>query len=167
MGIKALAKALGKTMKEAEEYRKEYFAKMPNAKTFMDNVEKVLKARKYVYNRFKRRYWLDASRAYVAVNYLVQGTSADIVKNRLNACHEYLIENNLKSRILVQVHDELIFEIANEEASWLPWKLKEIMEEKQIDAFLPVEISRGAPSWAQPDKWVEDDDCWESEQIAA
>ena len=112
-----------------------------------------MEQRGYIFNRFKRRYWVDPNRAYVGVNYLVQGSSADIVKNRMNACAKWLRENDCESRMLTQVHDEMIFEIAEEEESWVPFKLKEIMEERQIDTFLPVELSRGAMSWANKESY--------------
>ena len=121
------------------------------------------KARGFIFNRFKRRYYIDEFRAYVGVNYLIQGTSADIVKNRMVACHKYLESEQLKSRMLLQVHDEMIFEIHYSESDWLPFKLKEIMEERQIDTFLPVGIARGCLSWAQSEKWDDKKQIWKED----
>ena len=153
IGIKKLAAQIGRSMDEAKQYREEYFARFPKAERFIQQVANVIERRGFTFNKFKRRYWIDPHKAYVGVNYLVQGSSADIVKNRMVACQKYLTGNGLKSRMLAQVHDEIIFEIHESEEAWVPFELQKIMEERQISTYLPVEVSRGAPSWAQKETW--------------
>ena len=153
MGVKLLAKKMKTSVAKAKEYKEQYFDSFPLADKFIKNVAKRLNQRGYIQNMFGRRYYLDADKAYIGVNYLVQGTCADIVKNRLVACQQYLEEVGAKSRILIQVHDELIFEVHEDEEDWLPWKMQEILQEPQIKAFLKVEVSRGNPSWAQKETW--------------
>lgn len=160
IGIKKLASQIKATVEEAKKYKKDYFDRFPKARLFIDQVTETLERRRYIFNRYKRRYWVDPSKAYVGVNYLVQGTSADIVKNRMVACQNFVEENNLKSRMLTQVHDELLFEVHESEESWLPWKFQEIMEEKQINTFLPVDVSRGNPSWANKQKYSTKENAW-------
>lgn len=160
IGIKKLASQIQKTSEEAKQYKKDYFARFPKAQQFIKRVQEVVETRGYVHNRYHRRYWVDASRSYVAVNYLVQGTSADIVKNRMNALHDYLRDEHLESRMLAQVHDEIIFELVEAEEAWLPKELQRIMEARQIQTHLPVEISRGMPSWAQKETWSEKTGEW-------
>ena len=153
IGVNKLAQQLQTTPAEAKSYKKQYFARFPKAEKFIQQVLETIERRGYIFNRFKRRYWLDPSRSYVGVNYLVQGTSADIVKNRMVACQKYIEEHSLKSHMLAQVHDELVFEVHDSEVSWFPWKMQEIMQERMIDTFLPVEVAKGMNSWAQKVKW--------------
>ena len=164
IGIDKLASQIQKSKEEAREYRIQYFDQFPKVREFINQVIEVITHRGYVFNRFKRRYWIDPEKAYVGVNYLIQGTSADIVKNRMIACQDYIKANNLKSRMLVQVHDEIIFEIHQDEESWVPWKMQEIMEERQISTFLPVEVSRGCPSWASKETWDREKEEWKSKK---
>ena len=160
IGVRKLASQIQKSVAEAKQYREDYFNRFPKARNFMQKVMEKLEYKGYVFNRFHRHYWVDSDRAYVGVNYLVQGTSADIVKNRMVAVDKYLHDYGCLSRMLVQVHDEIVFEIHESEESWLPWKLQEIMEEKQIETLLPVEISRGCPSWAIKETWDPNTETW-------
>ena len=164
IGVKKLAAQIQKTVEEAREYKEQYFNQFPNARDFIDAVGIVNERRGHVFNRFGRRYWVDANRPHVAVNYLIQGTSADIVKNRMNACRNFLMENNCRSRILTQVHDEILFEIHDYEDSWVPFEMKRVMEERQIDTLLPVDLARGCPSWANEEKWVASTQSWKREE---
>ena len=153
IGVVKLAAQISKTREEAAQYRIDYFARFPQASAFIEQVGSVVEARGWIFNRFNRRYWIDPDKAYVGVNYLVQGTSADIVKNRMNACMDFLQENGCKSRMMTQVHDEILYEIHDDEEAWLPYELKKIMEVRQIDTLLPVDLSKGLPSWANKAKW--------------
>ena len=123
MGTKALAKLLGCTKEEAWNYKKDYFTYFPTAGDFLEQIESRIIDDGFVANRFRRRYWLDFSRAYVALNYLVQGTSAEIMKNRMIACHKYIKKNNCKSKMLLQVHDELIFDVHVSEEPAFPFEI--------------------------------------------
>jgi DNA polymerase-1 len=178
LGIDKLAIQIQKTPEEAEEFKKEYFARFPAAEEFIKSVSRTIKERGtplgtfhkftskktgkeytienrspgWISNRFGRKYILEQERSYVGVNYLVQGSSADIVKNRMIGVSKFLKQENLRSRLLVQVHDEVALEIHEDEERWLAPKVLEIMEERQIKTLLPVEASKGFPSWAHKHK---------------
>jgi DNA polymerase I len=176
LGVAKLAIQMQKTEEEAREFKKQYFDRFPAAYEFVSSVNRAIAGRGkllnsfttytykgkeytrqdrgpgYIYNRFHRRYELSQERNYVGVNYLVQGTAADIVKNRMIAVSKFLKEERLRSRLLIQVHDELDMEIAVEEESYLAPKIVEIMQERQIKTLLPVEASKGFPSWAHKQK---------------
>jgi DNA polymerase I len=146
IGNEKLGRDTGKTTQEAAQYKYEYFSRFPLALDFIEAVKRETKRRGFVFNMFKRRYAIDSGFEYKAVNYLVQGTSADIVKNRLVALREFLLP--YKSRILMVVHDEFVFEIAHGE-EWLLPHLKSIAEERLTNIFLPADVSKGNPSWAE------------------
>jgi DNA polymerase I len=149
VGDEKLGMKIQKTTEEAGQYKLDYFARFPKASQFIQNVIATVKQRGYVFNRFGRRYVIDPNRAYVGINYLVQGTSADVIKNRMIACAKYLKSIGAKSRMVVQVHDELGFYIHESEESFVPAKIKDIMEERTIKTFLSVKAERGNPSWVQ------------------
>jgi DNA polymerase I len=149
IGVDKLAQQIQKSKEEALQYRFDYFSRFPKASDFMRRVQAKIELTGKVKNRFGRTYWIEKDRAYTGVNYLVQGTSADIVKNRMVACHDWIQAENLRSRLVVQVHDELIFYVHKDEETFAPKMFKEIIEERLIDTFLPTEVEKGKPSWAQ------------------
>lgn len=150
IGNDKLSSQIQKTVEEAIEYKRQYFARFPEAEKFIRKVRDTVVSRGYVVNRFGRRYYLPEDKAYVGVNYLCQGTSADIVKNRMLALDEYLKDK--LSKMVVQIHDELVFYVKIEEENEVVPKLKEILEDRQIKMFLPAEVSKGMPSWAEKKK---------------
>jgi DNA polymerase I len=160
IGSKKMALQIQKTQEEAKEYQRDYFNKFPKAKIFMNKVSRAIESRGWVKNRFGRKYVIPRDFAYKGVNYLVQGTSADIVKNRMIEVSKYL--QNTQSRMVCQVHDELVFYIKKEEEKEVILKLKEIMEERCIETYLPVDVSKSFPHWGiEKEMCLE---CWKSKK---
>lgn len=151
IGNKKLATQIQKTEEEATEYRAKYFQRFPKAQQFMKAVARKIETEGYVTNRFGRRYHIDGDKAYTGVNYLVQGTSADIVKNRMIAIQEFIKKEKLRSRMIVQVHDELDFYVPEDETEVVK-EFQKIMEVRQIKAYLATDVSIGTPSWGQKEK---------------
>lgn len=147
IGNDKLASQIQKTKEEAEVYKREYFARFPKAQAFIHKVRDTVISRGYVTNRFGRRYTIIPDKAYTGVNYLVQGSSADIVKNRMVAIAKYL--KTTESKIICQIHDELVFYIKEGEENEVIPKIKELLEERQIKTYLPTTVSKGSPSWAE------------------
>lgn len=152
IGITKLAAQIQKSEDEARQYKAEYFGRFPKSSRFIKDVMNMIETRGWIKNRFGRRYEIPAEDSYIGINYLVQGTSADIVKNRMVACDKFLRQGGYKSRLINQVHDELIFEFHKSEEYDLIVPIKEIIEERQIKTFLPVDVSVGMPSMAQKKK---------------
>lgn len=150
IGDEKLAAQIQKTKDEATAYKEQYFDRFPKARDFMNLVMSTVKTRGYIKNRFGRRYTIDPDKAYVGVNYLIQGSSADIVKSRMVAIDKYLKDKQTK--MVCQVHDELVFYVKIEEEKWIVPELKRLFEERQIETFLPIEVSKAAPSWAEKKK---------------
>ena len=146
-----MASQIQKSEVEAAEYRRKYFARFPKAEVFIKQVNRTVEARGWVKNRFGRRYYIDRERAYVGVNYLIQGSSADIVKNRMVALRNFLKKEKVRSKLIIQVHDELDFYIHKDERDIIK-ELQKIMEERQIKAYLATDVSLGTPSWGQKEK---------------
>lgn len=126
MGKDKLAGLLGKTPKEAQEYKEAWFGRMPKVKQFFHLAAKVGVQRGYVRNWAGRRCFLsDPSFDYILPNHLIQGGCADIIKHAMVKIDELQRTKKLRSYMDLQVHDELRF-------SWHPEEFSEILEVKKI-----------------------------------
>ncbi|TVR33012.1 MAG: DNA polymerase I [Balneolaceae bacterium] len=154
-----LASRLGISNTEGKEMIDQYFERFPGIKTYIDETIKFAKENGYVSTLMgRRRYIPDINsrnwnvRGFaerMAINMPIQGTAADIIKLAMIDIHDYLADQNLKSRMLLQVHDELIFEIAEDEAEIIPQKIKEFMQEAfELDVPLDVEMGL-ANNWLE------------------
>ncbi len=146
MGAKNLAHALSTTVQEASLYKKKYFEGLKGSRDFFNSVTRVVTERGWVKNRYGRRYQIDSDFAYKGVNYLVQGTSADLLSERMIEVEKRL--SDTKSSILLQVHDEIICEIHNSEMKTLPAVIKKILQDNSLDIPLEVDVEICSPSWA-------------------
>ena len=155
-----LAKAVGISNAEAEEFINKYFATYPNIKLYMEaTVEEALK-RGYVETLFGRRRYLKAElespnimiREFAkraAINQPLQGTAADLMKIAMIDFSKKLKENNLKSKMILQVHDELVIETLNKELDQVKELVKSAMELNQpLRIPLVIDISTGK-SWKE------------------
>ena len=152
IGNKKLAAQLGTTPREAGQYKRKYFAGLKGSKEFFDKVVQTVESRGWIKNRFGRQYRLPKDLGYKGVNYLVQGTSADIMNERMIAVGKYLADK--KSNLLLQVHDEIICEIHNDELETVPEKIKEMLQVNSLDIPLYVDMEICNPSWATKKDFV-------------
>ena len=146
IGNTKLAQQLGTSKSEAAQYKKKYFAGMKGSKEFFDKVVDTVIERGWIRNRYGRTYKIAPNFAYKGVNYLVQGTSADILTERMIVIDDYL--ESTKSNILLQVHDEIICEIHNSELDILPFEIKRLLEINTLEIPLKVDMEICSPSWA-------------------
>ena len=128
-GISAfgLARQLGITGGEAKTYIDAYFKRYPEIRAYMENTKEQARMLGYVLTPFGRRCWvprirekIPALRAYAerqAINAPLQGGAADIIKRAMVKLPGAMAEAGLKSRLILQVHDELLFEAADDEAA--------------------------------------------------
>lgn len=145
MGVERLAESLGVSEDEARALRRQYFQNFPTANNFINRVRATVQERGYVFNRFKRRYYLPAEWDYKAINYLVQGTCADIIKQAMIRIDDLL--RGMRSRLAFQMHDEFGFYI--HESEWEVLRdVIAIMEDVPIKTRMFVDVSLGAPNWA-------------------
>jgi len=121
MSAFGLARQLGVTRGEAQQYVDLYFDRYPGVKAFMDNIREQARQKGYVETLFGRRLYLPEindrnpqRRQYAersAINAPMQGTAADIIKKAMIAVHAWLVEDAVPARMIMQVHDELVFEV--------------------------------------------------------
>lgn len=141
--------------KEAAEFISRYFERYPKVKEYLDNVVKFARENGFVLTLFNRkRYIKDIKstnknlRSYaerIAMNSPIQGSAADIMKIAMIRVYKGLKENNLKSRIILQVHDELLIESPYEEKEIVKEIVKTEMENAvSLKVPLVVEVKEGS-----------------------
>ena len=122
-----LAKQLGLGRSEAQSYIDLYFARYPGVKNYMDSIRELAREQGYVETLFGRRLYLPeiksknaAMRQYAertAINAPMQGTAADIIKRAMIATDQWLDAEQADALMIMQVHDELVFEIAEDKVT--------------------------------------------------
>ena len=152
-----LASRLGISNTDGKEMIDQYFERFPGIKTYIEETVAFAKENGYVSTLLgRRRYIPDINsgnwniRGFAertAINMPIQGTAADIIKLAMIHIHDFLQNENLKSRMLLQVHDELIFEIHESESKEVPIKIKELME-TAFELAVPLDVEMGlAGNW--------------------
>ncbi|WP_288779608.1 DNA polymerase I [uncultured Mitsuokella sp.] len=154
-----LARNLHISRKEAGDYISRYFTRYPGVRAFMDKVVAEAHETGYVTTMFGRRRELPAikSRNFnqrmlaerMAMNTPIQGTAADVIKLAMIAAFRKLREAGLKSRILLQVHDELVLEVKESELETVQAILHEAMEHVvSLSVPLSIDVHWGR-NWAE------------------
>ncbi len=149
-----LAETLHISPKEAAEFIERYFNIYPEIKAYLDNTIKEAKNKGYTETIFKRRryipellssnYNLQKFGERTAMNAPIQGSAADVIKIAMINVHQKMQELNLKSKMVAQVHDELIIDTIAEEIEIVKKLLKETMEKAvSLDVLLEVEVEIG------------------------
>ena len=157
MGAFSLAKRLGITNDAARDFIKAYFERYPGVKKYLDDV--VEKARKdgFVSTYFKRRRYIPEIlsrnprvRSFAertAINAPIQGTASDIIKIAMRHIADHVAKKKLKSKMMLQVHDELLFEAPKEELKVLvSMAVKEMQGAVSFKVSMKVSVKVG-PNW--------------------
>ncbi|WP_370088181.1 DNA polymerase I [Ekhidna sp.] len=144
---------------EAQEIIDSYFKEFPNVKKYMDEtiekakkdeyVETILGRRRYLRNINSRNFTMRGFDERNAINAPIQGSAADIIKIAMINTHKWMQEENLKSKMIMQVHDELVFDMHKEEKELLVGKVEEFMK-NAYPLEVPMEIGMGiGENWLQ------------------
>jgi DNA polymerase-1 len=146
MGPKKLSETISVSMKEAKEFIEKYFASFPTVKDFLEKIKINARDKGFVETLFKRRRFFDFASANArtlamfereAVNTIFQGSAADIIKKAMLDIKNF----NPSAKMILQIHDELIFEIEDEKEAL---EYKKIMENVvKLNVPLKVGISFG------------------------
>lgn len=149
-----LSQDLSITRKEAGEYIERYFETYPGVKAFLDRLVKKAKEQGYVSTMFGRRrpvpelsssnFMQRSFGERVAMNSPIQGTAADIIKIAMVRVNESLKKRNMRSRLILQVHDELLIEADKEELKEVEEILKHEMESAaHLKVALEIDMNTG------------------------
>ncbi len=153
------ASQLGLERAAARAYIERYFARYPGVADYMSRTRESAKERGYVETVFGRRLWLPeikssngarrqaAERA--AINAPMQGTAADLIKLAMIAVHQWLVDHKFKSRLIMQVHDELVLEVPEAELERVKTEVPKLMSDvAKLEVPLLVDVGVG-PNWDQ------------------
>jgi DNA polymerase-1 len=159
MGAYGLASNLGIEQKAARDYIDRYFARFAGVKRYMDETRVIAKTKGYVETVFGRRLWLPeinsgngprkAGAERQAINAPMQGTAADLIKLAMIAVQRALDEEGRSTRMIMQVHDELVLEVPDAELNWAKDAIPRLMAGvAQLKVPLLAEVGVG-PNWEQ------------------
>ncbi len=159
MSAFGLAKQLGIDRPSAQLYMNTYFARYPGVQTYMDETRESAKEKGFVETLFGRRLYLPEINARngmrrqaaerTAINAPMQGTAADIIKLAMIEVDRWILEQSNAIRMIMQVHDELVFEIPHELLEPASKTLKEIMESAaNLSVPLVADVGQG-DNWDQ------------------
>lgn len=145
-----LSNQINVTPKEAATFMEAYNHSYPNITKFMDELVEFAKENGYVKTIFNRRRMIDElfSSVYsvrefgkrAAMNAPIQGSAADLIKIAMLRVFEQLNKHNKQSKLLLQVHDELVLNVKKDELEWVSAMVKEVME-NVVDLKVPLKIS--------------------------
>ena len=154
MSAFGLAKQLDVSRSDAQTYINAYFARYPGVKKYMDDTRVLAKEQGYVETLFGRRLYLPeidsrnaALRQYAertAINAPMQGTAADIIKRAMLTVDEWLLRGDIDVKMIMQVHDELVFEINAQDVDVAVEKIKSLMSSAaELTVPLIVDVGVG------------------------
>lgn len=133
-------KGLPTTENESRQFTVRYHKRFPLVKQTTRELKEELLYFGYVTNPFGRRYHIPSRFGYKSLNYMCQGTSADLMKLGMVKIWNWLQENGLKSKIIMTVHDEIVIEVPQVEEKILIPKIIELMEDHN-SFFVPMTVS--------------------------
>ena len=159
MSAFGLAKQLGIGRKEAQEYIDRYFERYPGVQGYMENIRATAARQGYVETLFGRRLYLPEINSKnvprrqaaerTAINAPMQGSAADIIKRAMISVDNWIQKEQLKTRMIMQVHDELVLEVPDQELLTVEKMLPELMQDAAVLTVpLLVEVGVG-DNWDQ------------------
>lgn len=154
MGARRLADELGIDYRSARDYIDRYYERHRGVREYREEVMKEAKEKGYVSTLFGRKRYLPhinhgqprirAEAERMAINTPIQGTAADLIKKAMVGIHHRLLDENLKTKMLLQVHDELLFEVPHGETEVVTSMVRGEMEGvTSLDVPLKVDIKTG------------------------
>jgi len=154
MSAFGLAQNLNIERSAAQSYIERYFARYPGVRQYMQDTRELAKEKGYVETYFGRRLWVPeinsangmrrAGAERAAINAPMQGTAADLIKLAMIAVDKWLKDEKLSTKLIMQVHDELVLEVPDSELALVKQKLPELMQNvAKLDVPLLAEVGVG------------------------
>jgi len=149
-----LSKELNISIEEAKKFIDDYFGKFPGVKKYIETITKTAQENGYVSTILGRRRYIPEINSKdknqqefgkrIAINMPIQGSSSDLIKVAMNQIYKNFKREGLKSKLVLQIHDELLFDVIPEEGEKICYMVKEIMEKAlKFKVPLKVEIKKG------------------------
>ncbi|MHC4883224.1 MAG: DNA polymerase, partial [Planctomycetota bacterium] len=152
-----LAKAIGITQAEAKQFIEDYFNRYPSIRSFMDNVihktknlgyaETILHRRRPITGLESKNFNVRSQAERLAINTVIQGSAADLIKMAMIHIQRRIEKDELPVKMILQIHDELVFELPKTEADkHAEWISQEMTSAIELDVPLKVDVAIG-PNW--------------------
>ncbi len=149
-GPNAIKDLLWCSYDEALQFLADYDTAFPHIVGYIDELSRQARKDKCIHNRYGRRLGVISDKAYRAVNYMVQGSAADLLKRSMRETHKFLKASGADAHIVLSIHDEIMFEIRRTHATRrLLGSLVEIMEDHggAFAVSTPVEVKKITHTW--------------------
>lgn len=154
-----LSRDLGIAVDEAQAFIDAYFSRYPKVKDYIQNqiaqaekngfVATILGRRRYIPEINNKNQMIRQVAQRQAINTPIQGTASDLIKLAMVQIHQQIREQNLKARMIMQIHDELVFDVPGEELGMLAGLVKKRMENAlKLDVPIKVESKKGR-NWSE------------------
>ena len=152
-----LSKAIGITQAEAKQFITDYFDRYPSIRGFMDDIihkagnmgyaETILHRRRPITDLNSKNFNMRSQAQRLTINTVIQGSAADLIKMAMIHIHQRIEEEKLPVKMILQIHDELVFELPKKEAdTHAVWISKTMTGAIELDVPLKVDVSIG-PNW--------------------
>ena len=155
-GKNKISEILGISTQKAAEAVAAFHKSFPDARRLINEIREVLANRGYIQNRYGRKYFMSSDKSYLGLNYLIQGSGADMCKGYVMPALDRFLSDK-KTKMISFIHDELVFD-------WDPTEdivpeIKRLMEgyAAPMRIALPVEVSVAHPSWADKRPYTPDE----------
>lgn len=144
------------TEEEAQDILDRIRAGMPGATALGDDVTAVARERGYITSLFGRRLTLDPTvprwkAARKMLNALLQGSAADLMRHAMVQCHEWATAEELRSHMVCQVHDDLLWDVIHEELELVATTVPTLMSYDPVNEIVPIEVD----CQVSPESWAE------------
>jgi DNA polymerase-1 len=154
-GDRSLAESLKMSISDAREIKRQILAEAPEVDDFLRRVKDRARTKRLIYNWLGRPYRFPYKEmSYKAPNTLIQGGAADIIRVAMNVCRDYLLSSKAKTRMVMSIHDELVFEVPEGEEHEVE-KIKGLMENVFPYKYLPLTcgVEYSEKSLADKESW--------------
>jgi DNA polymerase-1 len=148
IGLGRLSGTLNMSLEETKEHRRTYFAMIQGSEEFITEVRKRGRKNKFVTNKFGRRYSTAVGEEYKLVNYLIQGSSADLLTTKMIELDKKLEGRREECSMLLQIHDEILCEIREDKLDYYLKNISHFLEQNDLGIPMEVDAEIVHPSWA-------------------
>ena len=141
-GVKAAAELIGCTEDVARPFHEDYSRAFPQVDRYIDRLSRQAEKDGFIVNLYGRKLRVDPDASYRAVNYMVQGSAADLLKVGMLKVFNYIKEIKLDAHQVMTIHDEQVIEVNRKHAyPWFLRKIKRLMEETDGHLKVPIEVT--------------------------
>lgn len=148
-GAEKVSQMTGLSVEESAVVMKKFLKNAPEVDIFINTANKVARERRTVRTIRRRPVCVERGREYACVNYVIQGSAADSTKGRMVDIHKFLRANNLKTYMILQVHDSLLNCIADDEQEVIGW-LRWLQTERELFRVqVTVDVAKCTPTWKE------------------